>query len=116
MSKRATVFIRSWPDPNAVVLKTGFRRFNSHQGIDGLMRISGYDLELLAVHATRPGTGQFRRFVTACKAKFDTIAIWHVWNNDLPAILLRYGFSPYEKTEKQENLIGFRWVAEASQQ
>lgn len=106
----SVIFTSSRPDYASLVLNTGWNRFTSKQGIDGLMRINGLDLELLAVFAAKPGTGQFRRFITACKGKFDTVAVWEIWNDDLPTILTRYGFIPVEKTEDDGEVIrGFCW-------
>jgi len=93
--------------------ETGWRSFKSAQGIDGLMRIKGHDLELLAVTAGDPGKGQFRRFVAACKQKHDSICIWAIWNDDLPAILRRYGFRPHSIHEPDGELLeGYLWTAQ----
>jgi hypothetical protein len=110
------IILRSWPDPGALSLKGDFRRFESRQGIEGLMRLTHGDreIELLAVRATQPGTGQFRRFIAACQTKFDRVAIWNVWNGELPAILQRYGFTPCEQTEADgEKMEGLAWRREA---
>jgi hypothetical protein len=51
------LFTTRSPDPYAQFFKTGF------------------ELELLAVFAAQPGTGQFSRFMAHAKEKFDRIRI-----------------------------------------
>ena len=93
-------------DPNCPV----FERFQSPFGIDGLMSEKGPDLELLAVYAGEPGTGQFRRFISACKEKYSRVAVLEIWNEELPAILTRYGFTPFERTNPDgEHITGMEW-------
>lgn len=88
-------FFTSWePDGVGVLLGTGFNRFTTAGGIDGLGKITGKRLDLLAIVALDPGTGQFRRFIAEAKTHFDTIAILHDWNPLMPEILKRYGFRP----------------------
>lgn len=84
----------SWePDPTALLLNTGYNRFESVHGIDGLAKTSDSRLDLLALIATNPGQGQFRSFVAACKKQFEVIVVWQIWNPDLRAALERYGFT-----------------------
>lgn len=84
----------SWePDPVALVLNTGYNRFESSHGIDGLAKTSDNRLDLLALIARNPAQGQFRAFITACKDQFDVIAVWEIWNITLRAALERYGFT-----------------------
>lgn len=85
-------FITMSPDPVAKMLGTGYSRFVSQSGIDGLCKIDGDTLCILAVHATKPNSGQFRDFVSKSKAQFPTIKIYEVWNPDLESALDRYGF------------------------
>lgn len=97
------------PDPLGLMLGTDFDRFESPYGIDGLARVSGSELELLAVVTDTPGEGQFRQFITACKAQFESIRVFEIWNDALAHTLERYGFTPFTTTENGEPLSGYRW-------
>lgn len=68
--------------------------FTTRLGIEGLARVTGADLELLAVHATKPGTGRFRRFIIEAKARFASITLWSIVNSEMVPTLARYGFGP----------------------
>lgn len=108
------IFTSMRPDAVATVLKTGYQRYESKQGISGLCRIKGFHLDLLFVSASKPGTGQFRRFIAACKTKYDSITVWEIWNKELPAILTRYGFKPTGEVPEDEEpdarmIEGYRW-------
>jgi len=74
------------------LLNTGYERFSSPTGINGLAQIIDGGLDILAVDAGHPGTGQFREFIHQCKIEFDQVVIWEVWNEMLPEVLQRYGF------------------------
>lgn len=101
---------RTQPDPAGEALGTDMQRFESPTGIHGLCREGCCRLEILAIVATIPGTGQFRRFIVAAKQAYPTIFIWHVWNVRLEATLKRYGFVPATRTEPDgEVLTGYRW-------
>lgn len=95
------------------ILGTGIDQFASPFGINGLGKLSGdklRTLELLAVSADKPGTGQFRAFMLYCKATFETIYVWEIWNDDLRNALVRYGFSDCSRTEPDgEELTGMKW-------
>ncbi len=103
----------TYPDPFGAILNTGFERFNSPTGINGLVRVEGGQLEILAVDATKPGTGQFRKFMKQCKQEYEAIIVWEVWNKGLEQVLVRYGFTPHAGIEPltQEPLTGMRWDA-----
>lgn len=93
-------------DPIAVLLNTGFERFDSPSGIHGLAKVRGDNLCLLAIMAHKPRTGQFRAFITECKKEFASITIVEIWNKDLPEVLTRYGFSWAHDAEFDE---GMEW-------
>lgn len=88
------------PDQVAVALDTGFSRFSGSFGIDGLASESGTQVDFLAVVSNQPGCGNFRRFIEACKENYTAINIWEVWNEDLEAALLRYGFRKEKRPDK----------------
>jgi hypothetical protein len=98
------------PDLVAQILHTRYDRFLSRSGIDGLCRITGRKIEILAVHAANPGTGRFRRFIHALKKEYDTICVWQIHNPIVEACLLRYGFAPEFQIEGDgEEVNGLRW-------
>jgi hypothetical protein len=80
------------PDPIGQMLGTGYKRFESSVGINGLAKVTGLRIDILAVVATRQRTGQFRRFIAAVKNTYDVIAVWEDWNPVIGAALQRYGF------------------------
>lgn len=81
-------------DPIGHLLGTGFARFTAPCGVDGLARADadGSHLEVLAVVARQPGTGQLRRFVRDCQAAYHTLTFLEVWSPLLESALARYGF------------------------
>jgi len=84
--------------------------FESPSGIHGQAWTEGRNLHLLSVLATEPGTGQFRCFIEACKAEYDSVSVWVIFNPDLAGILRKYGFRRARKTESGgEVLTGYRW-------
>lgn len=112
MTKKVSLLGRVQPDPVGQLLHTGYMRFYSPFGIDGLAKTKPDRLDLLAVFADRPGTGQFRRFIAQAKLEYKTICIWHIANPVLESVLARYGFNP--ETEIQgdgEAIAGRRWDA-----
>ena len=80
-------------DPFGEMLGTGYKRFESSVGINGLAKVTGKRIDILAVVATRQRTGQFRRFIAAAKNAFDVVAVWEDWNHVVGDALHRYGFS-----------------------
>lgn len=84
------------PDGVSLILGTGISQFVSPYGVAGLAKITGKRVDILAVQAAVPGTGQFRRFIHECKKEFDFIGIWAIFNPVLISILCGYGFRPYE--------------------
>lgn len=97
-------------DEASELLGTGYFRFISEAGVHGLARIVGVaDLHILAVSALAPGTGQFRDFITRCKAGSQNIFIWEIANDELEKTLGRYGFVPCTDMVKGEKLTGMKW-------
>lgn len=100
------------PDPMGELLGTGYQRFQAHCGINGLAKDDAEHLEVLAVDANKPGTGQFRKFIELAKKNYRCVTIWEVWNDDLRNALSRYGFEPCQKTMPWgEQVTGMIWRA-----
>ncbi len=99
------------PDPIGMILGSDFRRFESPTGIDGLAKVNGDRIDILAVYATDPGTGQFREFIDQCKREFETICVWDIWGDWLALVLQRYGFRFYREIQRGEELEGYRYDA-----
>lgn len=78
--------------PYAGLFQTGYEAFTAPCGIDGLARIDGEHLHVLAVVSAGPGA--FRRFVQLAKLEFAAITVWEVWNPIARDALLRYDFEP----------------------
>lgn len=98
------------PDPVGLLLGTGYQRFASPFGIDGLCIVTATCLDLLAVEARTPRHGHFRHFIQQCKNRFQEIVIWHVDNPILKSALIRYGFEPTLQIGPDgERIPGFRW-------
>lgn len=93
------------------MMHTGYHNYLHKSGIHGLYRERGATLDLLVVHAQRPGTGQFRAFIAACQAVYPVICVWQIWNPGLPAMLTRYGFVPARHVERDgEHVSGMCWT------
>ncbi len=86
MSDTSWMIWKPWPLPM-------FMRFSTRDGMNGLAREEPGWLDILAVDADEPGTGQFRRFIAACQESYQVIRIWEVWNPIVADALGRYGFS-----------------------
>ncbi len=80
-------------DPFGEMLGTGYKRFESSVGINGLAKLGDDRIDILAVVADSPGKGQFRRFVSAAKRMWKTVVVWEDWNPVVTDALQRYGFS-----------------------
>ena len=87
------------PNPIGVMLGTGYNRFETADGMNGLAKITGERLDVLAVVASKAGDGQFRRFIAAAKRAFKIVAVWEDWNPIIGDALKRYGFHPATCTE-----------------
>lgn len=71
---------------------TDFMEFRSPFGVDGLARVRGNRLEILAVISVEEGKGHFRDFVSACQQRYVGIRFWALMNPELEKALTRYGF------------------------
>lgn len=98
------------PDPVGVMLGTGFLRFCSPCGLEGLAKENGRELVILAVSATYPGNGQFRTFISEAKAQYERIVILEVMNDWLGAVLQRYGFACSDEWFDGERMQVWRWI------
>lgn len=97
---------KTWePDPYALIFGTGYMRFTTELGLDGLARISGDRLDILAIVTDTPGNGQFREFIRLAKEQFKEIGVWHVWNDALPKILTKYGFYKTKTVEMDGEIL-----------
>lgn len=91
--------------------------FESEHGIHGQAWTEGESLHILSVIAMNPGTGQFHRFMDACKAEHSAIYVWQVMNPDLRRVLRSYGFKKARRTEVDgEMLVGFKWKRPSSRE
>lgn len=102
------------PDPFNQLLGTGYSRFQSSTGMNGLAKEHKKRVDILALDATKPGTGQLRKFIDRCKREYKTICIWEVWNPWLRDVLKRYGFYTYQAFDRDsgEWLAGYRYDRE----
>ncbi len=99
------------PDAAGKILGTGFDRFVSPIGIEGLAKDNGAgQLDLLAVINPTDERGLFRRFIAEAKLEYETICVWAIENPALYAALLRYGFLPEQTIDRfGVPLEGLRW-------
>lgn len=96
-------------DPLSVLLGTDIQRFKSSTGVHGQFWTEGDELHLLTVMSEMQRRGCFREFIRQCKEYFSAICVWQVWNKDLQAALLRYGFSPATHRRYGDTFEGFKW-------
>ena len=99
-------------DKYANLLGTGYYAFVALNGLSGLVKESpdGERLDLLAVVSEKDRSGTFRAFIATAKAHYRTICVWEVFNEFLPEVLLRYGFTPEVEPEGSGEIkTGFRW-------
>lgn len=89
-----SVLGKTWADPIGVTLETRMQRFKSGIGLEGLARVDGNRLNVLAVYNPTDRRGLFRAFITEAKLEFKTICVWAIENPAVHAALLRYGFTP----------------------
>jgi hypothetical protein len=82
---------------NEILGESDFVTFTTPFYIDGLARVVGDQLDILAVHSLQPAQGNLRRFIDQAKATYKTIAFFLVWNEILNEILIRYGFKAETK-------------------
>ena len=85
------LFTKWEPDPAGLMLGTGFMRFETKVGIDGLVLECGDRIDLLAVIATNDNGGNLKRFFTELKARYNVIRVLCIMNPAVEAALKRYG-------------------------
>lgn len=101
------------PDSVAQILGTGYMRFEAPSGIHGLAKRDGTRLDVLAVLATKPRSGQFKRFIRECQDYYETVCVWEDWNPIVGRTLERFGFSPEIEIQYNEPVRGWRWDKKA---
>jgi len=79
------------PYRTLIHLPTRFKHFNNDK-IAGLAYVDDDHIEILAIMAQKPGTGQFREFIQQLKEHYSTIRFWVMLNDTLAAKLAEYGF------------------------
>jgi hypothetical protein len=100
------------PDPVGEILGTGFQRFAVHRfELNGLLKITGDSLEILAVVSENEDRGNFRDFIDACKDRFREVIVWHIDNPIVESALSRYGFVATQKFERDERIPGMIWTS-----
>lgn len=82
------------PDVVSLIWQTGFERFQSPNGLEGLARVAGDRLDVLAVSNSTGKRGLFREFIAQAKLEYKTICVWVIENPIIHDALLRYGFTP----------------------
>ncbi|HKW14687.1 MAG TPA: hypothetical protein VJS69_09395 [Candidatus Krumholzibacteria bacterium] len=96
------------PDPTGIMVGTLFDAFQAGQ-VDGLVRVRGDQLDILAVHVLHPGQGHLGRFIAECQQHYTWIRFLHVINDHLAAMLERRGFTPFTVWEDGEMVSGYEW-------
>lgn len=114
------IFIDWRPHWSSEALGSDYQQYHTAGGLDGLARVDGDTLNILFIGASNPGTGQFRAFVTAAKARFSGIVFWSIWNPKLEKTLERYGFTPCTGPDTHldgtpSTATGMRWLRAAEQ-
>lgn len=100
---------KKFPDPIGKLLGNGYERFISPLGVSGLVTESPDRLDIFAIDAMKPGTGQFRQFIAEAKQRYKTICIWNLWHPWLASVLERYGFVPETEIQMGSTVTGMRW-------
>ena len=102
------------PYPVAVILGTGYQRFESPSGLGGLVKWTDERLDVLAVHASVKGQGQFREFIATTKKHWKTVCVWEDWNPIVSRALQKYGFTREVEIQGDGEVIrGWRWDAKS---
>lgn len=110
--KLGNILGQTSPDPVGEMFGTGYQRFQRPDGLNGLAKESGSRLDVLAVVASKPGTGQFRTFIEEAKAAYGEVYVWEDWNPVVSAAMERYGFTRTQQIEEGELCTGWMWTAE----
>lgn len=97
------------PDPIGILLGTGYWRFTTPFGSDGLAKWEGSRLDVLAIGSKHKGEGSFRLFVEQAKKHFREVYFWHDMNPLIGEALKRYGFAQTSQIENGEKMDGWKW-------
>lgn len=109
-SRRNHPVLGSLEMPVSMEAITGYHRFSSPGGIDGLSKFTDTRLDLLVVVARgKPGQGCFREFLGKAKRQFRTICMWQFHNERLLMMLKREGFIEATDVQCGERITGLRW-------
>lgn len=108
----APVVGQLFPDDTAIKLGTGYSQFRCWTfKMDGLCKVNGRHIEILAIVSNQPGQGMFREFVRALKPVYDSITFWADMNPILSNALHRYGFVRVDSVDSDGSRIrGWQWV------
>lgn len=82
--------------PTSLMLATGFMEFISPEPLmlGGLCRVRPGHAEILAIGTTDPGSGHFRRFITALEPLAGKVTFWSMLSKEFASTLLRHGYQP----------------------
>lgn len=99
------------PDPVGDHLGTGYSRFVSPLGIDGLAKEDGSRVDLLAVYSPDPGKGHLSAFIAHCQSVYETVCVWEDMNPVIGAMLSKRGYRRVMQIDDKhgELLHGWRW-------
>lgn len=75
----------------------------------GIATVRDRRIDLLAVHARRPGRGDFRRFLADLMAAYNVVVVWAITNPFLPQVLERRGFRETMEYRDGELCDCMRW-------
>jgi hypothetical protein len=85
-----------------------FRQFDTGE-VEGLARVDGTQVDVLAMDAHRPGHGAGGRFLSALMAEYETVRVLVVGNSLLVGMLLRRNFTPFTEGEGWQRTDGYVW-------
>jgi hypothetical protein len=106
----SSVFKQWSMDPVSEILGTGYMRFVANSGLEGLAKEVGEGVEILAVIAPSPGSGQLRDFIESTKANYQHVSVLEIWNRTMVNTLSRYGFEPFDgKDQFGDPVTGMKW-------
>lgn len=86
----------------------GFGAFTTDE-MQGLALVRDDRLDLLALLAETPGTGQLSRFLRACQATYRVIVVYEIENLSLPFKLKHLGFHLAHEFYEGEPHFVMRW-------
>lgn len=92
------------------ILGDDYQQFFAPCGCKGLAKEKDGRLDILAVDALQPGSGQFREFIRLAKLHYRTVCVWLDMNPIIGQALARYGFTPETEIQADGEIItGWRW-------